>query len=253
MLGHHAEMVGLIVPGGWEEFFRFIGEPYDGATWPTEDPRNFFEVLLPKLKAAAEKFDMIPCPQHKACKPSEWLAADSRLPGSLQPYFLRNGTGPAYAIGGTVLRPLITTSESDGKFSIASIEGSSNANLQTSIFSTNGRKLKFSSVHHAFQVVEGAVTFSSGSREPSRVSVGELVYVPKDTEFTLEFATRYAKVYIFTNGTGLVGLLKGLGQDWQQPTLPSEALPWNEAELEPVESDVGSQLSEHHSRNAIAA
>lgn len=235
-------MVGLIVPGGWEEFFRFIGEPYDGATWPTEDPRNFFQVLLPKLKAAAEKFDMIPCPQHTAVEPGEWTSKDSQLPGSLQPYFLKNGTGPAFALGGTVLRPLITTAESDGKFSIASIEGSSHPSLQTSLFSINGRKIRFPNVHHAFQVVEGAAAISIGSREPTRVNAGELVYVPKDTKFTLEFASRYAKVYVFANGGGLIGLLQSLGKDFRQPTLPEVAIPWNESELESVGSEVGLQL-----------
>lgn len=236
-------MVGLIVPGGWEEFFRFIGEPYDGATWPTEDPRNFFQVLLPKLKAAAEKFDMIPCPQHTAVEPSEWTSKDSKLPGNLQPYFLKNGTGPAYALGGTVLRPLITTAESDGKFSIASIEGSSHPNLQTPLFSASGRKLRFANVHHAFQVVEGATVISIGSREPTRVSAGELVYVPKDTKFTLEFASRYAKVYVFANGAGLNGLLQSLGKDFQQPTLPEKAISWDESKLESVASEVGLQLA----------
>lgn len=207
MLGQHAEMVGLIVPGGWEEFFRFIGEPYDGATWPTEDPRNFLKSCFQNSKLL-QKFDMIPCPQHVACQPGEWTAKDSRLPGSLEPYFLKNGTGPAYVIGGTVLRPLITTAETDGKFSIASLEGSSNVSLQTSLFTGSGRRLKFSGVHHAFQVVEGAASFSIGSRRPSRVCAGELVYVPKDTEFTLEFASRYAKVYVFVNGRGLLGFSK---------------------------------------------
>jgi len=242
MLGHHAEMVGLIVPGGWEEFFRFIGEPYDGAAWPIEDPRNFFEVLLPKLKAAAEKFDMIPCPQHVACQPSEWTAKDNRLPGSFEPYFLKNGTGPAYAVGGTVLRPLTTTAETDGKFSIASLEGSSNANLRTSLFTNSGRKLRFSDDHHAFQVVEGAVSISIGSRRPSRVCAGELVYVPKDTEFTLEFASRYAKMYIFVNGRGLVGLLQDLGQAFHQPMLPEKAVSWDESKLESVGSTVGLEI-----------
>jgi hypothetical protein len=84
---------------------------------------TFFEDLLPKLKTAAEKFDMIPCPQHIACQPREWKAEDKRLPCSLQPYFLKNGTGPAYALGGTVLRPLTTTAVTDGKVSIAQSRG----------------------------------------------------------------------------------------------------------------------------------
>jgi hypothetical protein len=58
-------------------------------TWPIEDPRNVFEVLPPKLKTAAEKSDMFSCPQHEVCGPSELLATDSQLPGSLQSYFLQ--------------------------------------------------------------------------------------------------------------------------------------------------------------------
>jgi hypothetical protein len=127
MLGHHAEMVSLIVPGEWEEFCRFIGEPYDGAAWLTEDPRNFFENLLPKLKAAAEKFDMIPCPQHVACQPRDWNAKDNRLPGSLQPYFPKNGTGPAYALGGTLLRPLTTTAETSSRLRSSRSVGASSS------------------------------------------------------------------------------------------------------------------------------
>ena len=120
-------MVGLIVPGGWEEFFRFIGEPYDGPLWPLDDQRNVFEVLIPKLKAAAEQFDMIPLPQHKQFGPSPWKETENKLPGKLEPYFLKNATGPAYLAGGTVVRPLITTAESDGKFVIGSIEGCGDA------------------------------------------------------------------------------------------------------------------------------
>jgi hypothetical protein len=52
--------------------------------------------------------------------------------------------------------------------------------------------------------------------------------VPKDTEFTLEFASRYVKVYIFVNGRGLVGLLRDLGQAFHQPMFPKRAVPWDE-------------------------
>jgi hypothetical protein len=36
----HTEFLGLIIPGGWGAFFRFIGEPYTGALFPTHDPRH---------------------------------------------------------------------------------------------------------------------------------------------------------------------------------------------------------------------
>lgn len=87
-----------------------------------------------------------------------------------------------------------------------------------------------------------AASFSIDSRRPSRVCAGELVYVPKDTEFTLEFASRYAKVYVFVNGRGLVGLLQDLGQTFRQPMLPEQAVPWAESNVESVGSAVGLQF-----------
>jgi hypothetical protein len=39
-------LFGLLVPGGWDEFFRFMGEPYEG---------NPAEVLSLMEKRAAEK------------------------------------------------------------------------------------------------------------------------------------------------------------------------------------------------------
>lgn len=74
------------------------------------------------------------------------------------------------------------------------------------------------------------------------MNAGELVYVPRDTKFGLEFASRYAEVYVFANGEGLVRLLRKLGQDCQQRTLPEEVIPCNASELDSVALEVGLQL-----------
>jgi len=235
--------VGLIVPGGWEEFFRFLGEPYTGPMWPMEDKRNFFEVLLPKLKAAAEKFDMVPCPQHKGAEPQAWEASDNHLPGKLEPYFLKNNTGPAYIVGGTVCRPLITTAESAGKFAIGSIEGSGHSDLDSGIFSKPDRTLRFQNAHHAFQVVQGAVEFSVGFSTPSRLTAGELLYVPKDTEFRFQVVSRYMKLYAFTNGGGLIELLQKLGESHSHSILPEKASTWEESKLESLGAELGFSVS----------
>jgi len=237
-------MVGLIVPGGWEEFFRFIGEPYDGPMWPMEDHRNFFEVLLPKLKAAAEQFDMVPCPQHKAVEPQAWGSSDSKLPGKLEPYFLRSGAGPAYVVGGTVCRPLITTAESAGKFALGSIEASSHKDLQSGIFDRSSRLLRFESTHHAFLVVEGAMAFKIGGAKPSRLGAGELLYVPKGHGFSFVATTRFAKMYAFTNGGGVVELLQRLGRSHRSPILPEMASPWDESSLRSIEKPLGFRVTE---------
>lgn len=215
-------MVGLIVPGGWEEFFRFIGEPYSGPMWPMNDDRNVFEVLIPKIKAAAEQFDMVPCPQHKQFGPQEWQADENQLPGSPDPYFLKNATGPAYESGGTVCRPLVTTAESHDKFAIGSIEGSSQHH-KNSIFAKEGQCLRFDNVHHAFQVVQGSVEFHLDSSAPSKLAVGELIYVPKGTAFRFEAKSRNTKMYAFANGGGLVEVFCKLGKEYKSPIAPEKA------------------------------
>jgi hypothetical protein len=60
ILGEHSKFIDLIMPGGRDEFFRFIGEPYDGLLFPFNDDRNSFEVPITKLRAVAEEFDMLP-------------------------------------------------------------------------------------------------------------------------------------------------------------------------------------------------
>ena len=211
-------MIGLIIPGGWEEFFRFIGEPYSGPMWPMQDDRNFFEVLLPKLKQAAEKFDMVPCPQQKSFDPQPWLDSDNKLPGTLALYFLKRGSGPAYVLGGLVCRPLITTAESNGKFAIGLVEGSCQ---HQGSFKSQGR-LNFSAVHHAFYVVDGKVRIvADGS--PTILCAGELAYLPKGTDISFQITSRFARMYVFCNGGGLVETLQKLGEPWSLPTIPEEA------------------------------
>lgn len=187
-----------------------------------EDHRNFFEVLLPKLKAASEKFDMIPCPQKRPFDPQPWQSDDNCLPGKPEPYFLKNSTGPAYQVGGMVCRPLVTTAESRGKFTIGCFEGSSHHH-DASLFADAGVRLRFKEVHHAFQVVDGSVRFEFDSSEVTTLSAGELVYVPKGTAFRFEVRSRFARMYTFANGGGLVELVRELGTDYSSPIPPENA------------------------------
>lgn len=234
ILGDHSEMVGLIVPGGWEEFFRFIGEPYSGPMWPMQDDRNFFEVLLPKLKQAAEKFDMVPCPQHKSFDPQPWLESDSKLPGHPEPYFLKSSSGPAYALGGLVCRPLITTAESHGKFAIGLVEGSCQ-HSESSVFAKTQRQVTFKDIHHAIHVVAGKVKVVVDGLS-TVLQTGELIYVPKASAWSFEIASRFAKFYVFCNGGGLVEMLRDSGVSWSLPTVPERALDWNVDILKKVEA-----------------
>ncbi|KAL4990822.1 RmlC-like cupin domain-containing protein [Aspergillus falconensis] len=233
ILGDHSEFIGLIVPGGWEEFFRVLGEPYSGVMWPMTDERNPLEVLVPRLKEAAERFDMVPQPHVQPFAPQPWAdERDNALPGALSPYFLRAGSGPAYQLGGSVVCVLATTKESGGKFAIASLEGSS--------FHRNevlAAGLVFPSVHHAFHVVEGTIEFHIDGASVS-LTAAETLYVPKGSKLQVRFQSRYAKVYVFASGGGLVELFVKAGRPYTSPIIPETEAPVELGHIQQVSQEM---------------
>jgi len=164
VLGDHNKFLGLIVPGGWEEFFRFIGDPYQGPMWPNEDERNVFEVLIPRLQQAKDKYDHVPLPDHPYFEPQPWdPVTDVALPGIYTPYFFKGGAGPRYTFAGMVVSPLIITAESDGVFAVGSIEGSS-YHQQNPL----AKGVTFFLSHHCFYLVDGTLELElSGGGMPS--------------------------------------------------------------------------------------
>jgi mannose-6-phosphate isomerase-like protein (cupin superfamily) len=185
-------------------------------------------VLIPKLKLAAQEFDMVPQPQHPHFEPQPWAQDDDRLPGKLEPYFLRNDSGPKYLLGGMLCTPLATTAESDGRFCVGSVEGSS-FHSSASLFA-NGKSIIFNTTHHCVQIVDGRVDFVVNGAKGS-LATGETLFIPAGIEFCFEFSSCLAKMYVFSNGGGLVELLCKLGMEYQAPVLPVKAAAWDSSNL----------------------
>lgn len=183
---------------------------------------------------------MIPCPQQASFAPQPWPETDNRLPGKPEPYFVKNATGPAWEMGGMVARPLVTGKESDGKFSIGSIETSVQYNASSIFAAATGptpRLLKFPNVHHAFLVVTGSVNFHLSADETSTTSsettltASEIIYIPSNTAFRFTTISRYAKMYAFASGDGLLAILCQLGATHGSTVLPEKAGEWNRTTL----------------------
>ncbi|KAH0167354.1 cupin domain-containing protein, partial [Aureobasidium melanogenum] len=243
ILGSHTEFAGLIVPGGWEEFFRFIGEPYAtspmGPLFPTRDNRNPMEVLVPKLIAATEKFDMVPKRDHKGAEPILCTNKDNKLSNSAtEPYFLKADAGPRYASGGLLVKPLCQKADSNGKFSIARLEGSATIKSQYLAYNT----LTFETSHHCFLVDMGSFRLTVDGQS-SEISAGETIFVPAGQEFTLEVASRYAALYVFTNGGGLVEMLVGMGKGYDSQII-AEDFPTDAGEVDGLQEKVGVKVGE---------
>jgi hypothetical protein len=232
----HTEFIGLIIPGGWEEFFRFIGEPYVGPLFPTNDHRNPFEVLIPKLMAATEKFDMVPVREKMQFDPQPWNGTEIKLPGVCENggYFLKAGAGEKFMLGGTVLRPMASRKETNGRFSIYEIQGSS-------FYTGKGlaKALVFKDVHHAIYTVEGVMKLLIDGSEV-KATVGETTFVPAGTKWSLEAESLYARVYVFANGGGIGEILSTLGTKYQSPAVPQvgEVAAWAESNLKALEKEL---------------
>ena len=239
IVGQYTEFLGLIVPGGWEEFFRVIGDPYDGPLFPLVDERNPFEVLIPRLKKAAQELDMVPVPMHPKFDPQPWVGDESVLPAGLEPYFLKSGSGPKYLVGGTVIAPLALMQQSGGKFAIGKVEGS--ARHGSTIFG-DGKTIKFESTHHCFQVAEGTVKFTIEGTS-GNLSAMETVYIPAGKEFSFEVMSNFGSAYVFANGGGIVELLVKLGKEYKRPLIPEKPEEFDRLDLSSLEGTLAFTMS----------
>jgi mannose-6-phosphate isomerase-like protein (cupin superfamily) len=194
--------------------------------------------LVPKLIAATEKFDMVPKRDHKGAEPTLCSKDDNKLANNTTPYFLKADSGPRYASGGLLVKPLCQKADSNGKFSIARLEGSETIHAQYLAYNT----VTFATSHHCFLVDMGSFRLTVGG-QGSEISAGESIFVPAGQEFTLEAASRYSALYVFTNGGGLVELLVGTGQEYGSQII-AEDFPTDVAEVKGLEKSVGVKIGE---------
>ncbi|PGH02030.1 hypothetical protein AJ80_08924 [Polytolypa hystricis UAMH7299] len=87
-----AETFGLIAHGDWVNSCRDLCEMYGGLILSENDRRS---ILIPKIMAAKDQFDVVFQPNYKPPELSEWDdESESKLPdGGVQLYFLRVNTG----------------------------------------------------------------------------------------------------------------------------------------------------------------
>jgi hypothetical protein len=229
MIGPHTEIHGLIAPGDWVDFFRYVAEPFEGLIVPEFDDRDLKTHIFPKIMAAKDRFDVVFQRDYQPPEVSEWKDSENQLPKDSSPYFLRSNTGPRWMAGGVMSRPFITTTQSAGKFAISSIESSSI--YGKTIFS---QPLKFKDVDHCLCVGEGALVVKLNGKGEETVREGETVVIPAGQSFTLEFASRFVRIMSFTSGDGIESLIHKAGAPYKGFVLPDEAPEIDEARLEKV-------------------
>ena len=237
LLGPHTETLGLVAPGDWVDFFRYVGETYGGIVVPENDNRNLASLLIPKMMAAKDRFDVHFERNYQPPQVGDWLETENALPGALEPYFLRANTGPRWMLGGVMSRPFINASQCAGKFAISSIESSNQYAPEASPFS---RWFTFPTVDHCFCVQEGLLKVSlQGEEGSTEVREGQTLVISAGQAFKLEFASRYVRAITFTNGEGLEHLIHTAGQSLAGFVLPDEAGACDEGKLQAVCGELG--------------
>ncbi|KAK6208995.1 hypothetical protein LQW54_006743 [Pestalotiopsis sp. IQ-011] len=242
LLGPHTETLGLVAPGDWIDFFRYVGEEYKGLIIPETDNRDLKSLLIPKLMQAKDRFDVQFERSYQPPEVGEWQASESVLAAPLEPYFLRANTGPRWLLGGVLSRPLINASQCSGKFAIASLESSKV--YGDSAFSRQW--VSFPTVDHCFCVQEGLLRVQikgEGGSEWSEVREGQTVVIAAGQSFKLDFGSRFVRAYSFTNGAGIEHLIHTAGASASGVVLPDEAAPFDQSKFEAVAGEMGVQLS----------
>ncbi|VUC37183.1 unnamed protein product [Clonostachys rosea] len=208
-LGDHTELFGIITPAGFEGMFRSFGQDYTGPMWPDVDIQKASEKLKSGVKSASTEFDVIPVKGHSLAEPEPWGNDESNiLPGSQQPYFLQNGTGPSAVLGGTVIRPYVTGAESGNAFSLGTIEGSDY--YETQVLSGG---IQFPAVDHCLYVSDGFLEIKANGSDIFRIGAAEVAWLPAGTEFDIRVASKYVKFFVYSQPGGLVDLFYEAGKD----------------------------------------
>lgn len=232
MLGPVSQSLGLVTPGDWVDFFRYIGEPYAGLLLPQFDDRDIKAILIPKVMAARDKFDVVFQRPGTYTPPEvgEWGPQDEKLPEGQEPYYLKANTGPRWMLGGVMARPFITTKQSDGKFAIASVESSSAYGAASNPFAT---PRAFGKTDHVFNVLEGVLSVGlDGAENPVRE--GESVMVPAGQAFSLKFESKYVRAWSWASGDGVESVVMKAGKSFEGIVLPDEVGDVEAGEVEGV-------------------
>ncbi|KAK0383015.1 hypothetical protein NLU13_8931 [Sarocladium strictum] len=228
LIGPHTEQLGLIAPGDWVDFFRYVSETYSGVILPEHDDRDLKSLLIPKVMAAKDRFDVNFVRDYDPPAESEWDGTENKLPGPLEPYFLRANTGPRWMLGGVMSRPFIHADQCSGKFAISSIESSKV--YAKSPFTL--RRLRFDKVAHCFCVQEGVFKVRLGEDDAgawSEVREGQTVFIAAGQAFSIDFGSRYVRAISFTNGTGIEEVIRSAGKPYAGFVLPDQLDPWDES------------------------
>jgi len=235
------ESMGLVTPGDWVDFFRFVGEDYDGVLCDEFDDRNTGAVFGPKIREIKERFDVVFQPQFQGAEVADFEEGECVLPEGQEAYFLKANTGPCFLLEGVLSRPFITMQQSKGptgNFAITSIE--SGSELKNSVLS---KGFVFEKVHQVYYVLDGALSLTVDGEAGHLVRAGETAFIPAGTEVAVEFVDRYVRFWSYASGDGLETLVAEAGGAFEGKVVPDQTRSVDVGKVQEVAKKLSMKLS----------
>ncbi|CAI6031374.1 unnamed protein product [Clonostachys chloroleuca] len=93
------------------------------------------------------------------------------------------------------------------------------------------RKLSFPNTDHTFVIFDGAVDVAVEDKESATAHSGDVVFIARDTSFSLTFKSRYVGFCSYADGDGIEALIQLGGEQYSKQALPDEALLVDQAKL----------------------
>lgn len=232
--------MGLVTPGQWVNFFRFVTEKYDGIIGDELDQRSTMQFMFSKMQEIKEKYDVHFQPEFQGAEVLDWTEEDTKLPDGPEPteYYLRANSGPGYILEGILARPFITPKQNAGQFAITSIESSNR--LSNSVLS---KPFVFEKVHQVYHVLQGAILVRTDGQAPGDlVRAGETVFIPAGKEVSLSFVDRYVRLWSFASGDGLEALVAGAGDAFEGLVVPDQVASFDINRVHRVAESLGVKI-----------
>ncbi|WP_257462502.1 quercetin 2,3-dioxygenase [Archangium lipolyticum] len=149
------------------------------------------------------------------------VVPEGKLPGKGVPYFIRNGEGERYLVGGLVAGLIARGVDTQELFEAAILTGGRDANLPPH---THAR------THEAILVLDGEVELWLGQGHYLLIR-GDFASIPEGTPHALKMRSHRTRLISWSTGKEMGPLYKALGQPYEGYVQPPEVNPEISKEL----------------------
>ncbi|KAJ3337663.1 hypothetical protein HDU93_000741 [Gonapodya sp. JEL0774] len=221
-------MIGVVFPGGFEDFFFNVSTPWNpavNAPFPPDQPLAF---PANQFFAVAALFDVNVQPTYPlnnelnlngATNNASWHADNNTIPSnSSTPYYIANGWGPKSLGGndhGDIVISLLAKLTEKGTVATLSMRRTSDAAI------ANGKSAAYP-IGHVINVLEGSIKVAIEGLGEQFLGYGDTLYILKNTKFRLYTDVNWAKVYVAAaNDNNLITALLSNATTWPYAVPPA--------------------------------